>query len=206
MANVNSIQRLYQGGTVDTLSALALGTSTTETSFSKNSLVVGSTTVKAAAPAILAVPDQGGVPMMWDNGKPFRIVGWGNCVTGASTNLTLKLYQVPASIVAAASLTNGTVTNLNAVATIANALAVNTTTGNFWFEAQFQWNSTSKLLQGWFIAETNLLPSPPVYAVTTSVTTATAFDTELNFILSATLSTGNAANIVNLMEMTIQGV
>ena len=175
---------------------LALGTSTTETAFSKNSLVLGSSTPIAAIGAALPLANQGMVTMLWDGGRPFDVVFWGNCVTGASTNLTLKLYQVPASILAAG--TQATLANDNIICT-STARAVNTTTGKFYFKAIMQWDSTTKLLHGQFTTDiSNLLD---VYAATTAVTTAAAFDTELNFIFSATLSSGNAANVVNAGQM-----
>lgn len=203
MANVDTIQRQVQGITAKDLAALALGTSTSETSFSKSSLTVGITTIMPAVPATIQVPAQNQNLMYWDLGRPFLYTAWGTCVTGTSANLTLKLYQVPASVVSGASLASGSVSGLNVIAT-STARAVNSTTGKFFFSAQLQWDSVSKLIHGYFTDEiSNLLDGN---AATTAVTTATAFDTELNFILSATLSAGNAANVVNLMEQTIQAI
>lgn len=203
MATNDTIQRQYKGITSKDIAALALGTSTTETSFSLNSIVIGAATAIAAVPAIISVPAQGQVTQYWDSGRPFLYTAWGTCVTGASTNLTLKLYQVPVTLLpgGSAPLAVGSVASLNAVAA-STARAVNTTTGKFYFSALLQWDSTSKLMHGQFTAEiSNLVDA---WAASTAVTTATAFDTELNFILSATLSSGNAANVVNLIEQSIQ--
>lgn len=191
--------RLVAGAQKGQMQALALGTSTTETAFSVNGVILGANTPIAAVGAALPVSNQGQVTMYWDGGRPFDIVIWGNCVTGTNANLTLKLYQVPASILAAG--TQATVANDNLIAS-SSARAVNTTTGKFWFEARnMQWDSTTKLLHGQFSTEiSNLVDS---WAATTAVTTATAFDTELNFIFSATLSSGNAANVVNAVEFVI---
>jgi len=203
MATNDTIQRQYKGISNKDLAALALGTSTTETSFSLNGITLGSAVAFASAPAILQAPAQGQVVQYWDNGRPFLFTAWGTCVTGASTNLTLKLYQCPATLLpgGSAPLGVGSVSGLNAVGA-STARAVNTTTGKFLYRAILQWDSTSKLIHGQFSVEISDLVD--VFAASTAVTTATALDTELNFILSATLSSGNAANIVNLMEQTIQ--
>jgi hypothetical protein len=168
----------------------------------------------AAAPAILSLPDTqpataigtGLTPAFyWDKGKPFLIQGAGICKTGVSANLTLKLYQVPASILA--TLANGSVAGCNLLAS-SSARAVNSTTGNFIFQAELQWNAVTGVLGGAF-TDTIINPSnslvDPLAAVTV-VTTATLADNELNFLLSATLSSGNAANAVTLMEFAAMNV
>jgi hypothetical protein len=189
------------------LQLLSLGASTSETAFSVNGNTAANPNIAASA-AIIKLPDTqptvaigtGLTPAFyWDNGRPFFLQAWGICTTGANANLTLKLYQVPASVVAA-GLAAGSVTGCNLLAT-STARAVNTTTGKFYFEALLQWDSISSLLHGQFSDEiSNLLDA---WAATTAVTTATAADNELNFLLSATLSAGNAANAVKLMEVAL---
>lgn len=202
MANVDTNKIIIAGGGIRNIAPLALGTSTSETSFSYNSLVIGSTTPFASAPAIMPVSDQGAVPSQYDGGRPYLITAWGNIVTGTSTNITLKLYQVP--FASLATLANGSVSGLN-VLCASTARAVNSTTGKFFLQATLQWDSTTRLIHGQFTDQiSNLLDSP---AATTAVTTAVnsvAADLELNFIMSATSSSGNAANVVNLVEFGIQ--
>jgi hypothetical protein len=200
----DSVKALVLGGSQGNLQALALGTSTTETSFSVNGNTAANPVIAAQA-AILKLPDTQPVLAVgtaissvfyWDNGRPFSVQGWGICKTGASANLTLKLYQVPASVVAA-GLAAGSVAGCNLIAT-STARAVNSTTGKFLFQAELQWDSVTGLIHGDFsVLINNLLDA---WAATTAVTTATLADNELNFLLSATLSSGNAANVVTLME------
>src|ERR1051326_228006 len=152
----DSLKSLVLGGSLGNLQALALGTSTSEASFSIN----GNSAVNpvtAASAAILKLPDTQPVLAVgtaissvfyWDNARPFLLQAWGVCKTGASANLTLKLYQVPASVVAA-GLAAGSVAGCNLMAT-STARAVNTTTGNWYFEAQLQWNSVTGVLNGMF--------------------------------------------------------
>jgi glycine cleavage system regulatory protein len=94
------------------------------------------------------------------------------------------------------TLAAGSVAGCNLLAT-SSARAVNTTTGKFLFQVELQWDSISKLLHGQFTDQiSNLLDG---WAATTAATTL-AQDADLNFLLSATLSAGNAANVVTLFE------
>jgi hypothetical protein len=192
------------GSSQGNLQTLALGTSTSETAFSVNgnsavnpAFAAGSAILKLKdTQPVLAVGTSISSVFAWDAGKPFFLQAWGQCTTGTSANLTLTLYQVPASVVAA-GLAVGTFAGCNKVAT-STARAVNSTTKSFFLEAFFQWNATSGLLEGQFSDQIgNLLDA---WAVTTETTTATLADNELNFLLTATLSSGNAANQVKLME------
>lgn len=203
MATNDTVQRQYAGITSKDIATLALGTSTTETSFSLNSIVIGSATAIAAVPAIISVPAQGQVTQYWDKGRPFLYQAWGQCTTGTSAGLTLTFYQVPVTLLpnGSAPLASGSVASCNKLAT-STKRTIATTTAEFFFQAILQWNATSKLLHGQFSATINNLTD--VFAAATSATTATAFDTELNFIISATLDSGNAANSVILAEQTIQ--
>lgn len=201
MATNDTSNRLVFGTGAKDLAALAIGTSTTETSWSTNGLTIGSATPIAAAPGILRVNDQGQTPMYWDFGRPFKLTAWGTITTTDSETAALKLYQVPASILT--TLASGSVASCNAMGA-STARTIGTTTASFLFEAKLQWNSTSSLLHGQFSVEINNLLN--VYAATTAVTTATALDTELNFILSLTMGTGSAGNTATLREFAIENI
>lgn len=202
----DGIKGLFFGNNQGNLQALLSGASTAEASFSINGNTAANPPIAASA-GILKLPDTQPVlaigtnqaPVFnWDFGRPFFLQGWGICITGTNATLTLKLYQVPASVVAL-GLAAGSVTGCQLLAT-STARAVNTTTGKFYFEALLQWDSTTGLIHGQFSDEiSNLLDA---WAATSAVTTATLADNELNFLLSATLSAGNAANQVQLREFT----
>jgi len=203
--NNDTCKALILGGSQGNLQPLALGTSTSETSFAVNGNSAANPVIAASAAILRMVDTQptpaigtGAVPVFyWDAARPFLLQGWGICKTGVSTNLTLKLYQVPASVVAA-GLAAGSVSGCNLMAT-STARAVNSTTGKFYIGAQLQWDSASGLIHGSFTDQiSNLLDA---WAAVTAVTTATLADNELNFLLSATLSSGNAANLVTLEEL-----
>jgi hypothetical protein len=201
------IASLVFGGSQNNLQALALGTSTSETAFSVNGNSAANPAT-AASSAILKLKDTSPVlavgttiasVFQWDFGKPFFLQAWGQLTTGASTNMTLKLYQVPASVVAS-GLAAGTFAGCNLLAT-STARAVNSTTKSFFFEAFLQWNATTGLLEGQFSDQIGALLD--AWAATTETTTATLADNELNFLLTATLSSGNAANVVKPMEFAL---
>lgn len=126
---------------------------------------------------------------IWQSGRPFKLRAYGTVTTGATCNITIKLYQVSAAVLAAATaatLANDTLLNSS------GTFAVNTTSSNWEMEAQLQYDTTSKKLTGsikWsaggtFVAEAEI----------SVLTSATASEGELNFLLSQTFSAGNAAN------------
>lgn len=195
MSNTNDVKAFVAGSLQNTLAPLALGASTTETGFSVNGNSVASIAAKAA---VLPISNPGLSPSFWDSGRPFLIRGWGTATTGVSTNITLKLYQVPSAIVAAGTAL--TLANDNGIGA-STARAVNSTTAPFYFEAKLQWDSVGKALKGQISFEINNLVD--VFAATTAITGLTA-DSELNFLVSATSSAGNAANVINLQELTIE--
>jgi hypothetical protein len=131
---------------------------------------------------------------IWQNGRPFELKAWGTITTGTTTNITIKLYQVPASIVLAG--TAGTLANDNLLNS-SGTFAVNTTSTNFEMKAtDLIWDATSKKLTGtvkWSVGGTLVAE-----AEITVLTTATASESELNFLLSATFSAGNAANVIQV--------
>lgn len=135
---------------------------------------------------------------IWQSGQPFRVRAFGTITTGTTTNVTLKLYQVPASIVAAG--TSATLANDNALNS-SGTFAVNTTSTNFEMIAELQWDITSKKLTGtikWSVGGTIVAE-----AEVTVVTTATALESELNFLLSATFSAANAANVLQVQRFEL---
>jgi hypothetical protein len=127
-------------------------------------------------------------------GQQFRIRANGTVTTGTTTNLTIKLYQVPLAIMQAG--TQGTLANDNSLGS-SGAIAVNTTSQNFSLDATLIWDATSGRLNGSikfqigasFVAETNI----------TAVTGLT-LDTSMNFLLSAQFSASNAANVLQIQE------
>lgn len=137
---------------------------------------------------------------IWISGRPFLLRAYGIATTGTSLNLTLKCYQVPQSILAAG--TQSTLANDNVVAS-SSTFSVNGST-NFLMEAKLQWDSVSKRLEGAAKFFTN--GALVAEAATTVVTTATANINELNFILSWTFGTANAANTMSMQSFEMEQV
>lgn len=135
---------------------------------------------------------------IWQSGRPFRVKAYGTVTTGATCNITIKLYQSPASVVAAG--TAGTLANDNLLNS-SGTFAVNTTSSNWEMIAELQWDATSKKLTGtvkWTAGGTLVAE-----AEITVLTTATASESELNFLLSQTFSAGNAANTFQVQYFEI---
>jgi hypothetical protein len=126
---------------------------------------------------------------LWSSARPFRVKANGTVTTGTTLNLTIKLYQVPASVLAAG--TQATLANDNVLSS-SGAIAVNSASANWELIAELQWDSTSKKLTG--TAKWSLNGTLVAEAEITVVTTATASEGELNFILSQTFSASNTAN------------
>jgi len=139
------------------------------------------------------------------DGHPFKVRVAGKVFTGAASIFTTKLYNVPATIAAAG--TAGTLANDVLVLTSVSASL--TGAFNFLVEAQCLWDSVSgklslstgvNVMAG--VAPATLTPVSP----TTTVYTAPATVSLLNFIPSFTFGTANAANTVQVTEFVIDRV
>lgn len=198
MPDINTMAYQQGGSNQNNIAANTNAQGTTETAVTLNAnpfaAALGISGGGGAIP--LSVPaTQGSVPSssvaagIWQSGRRFKVHASGTVTTGVSCNITIKLYQVPASIVAAgtaATLANDNLMNSS------GTFAVNTTSSNWEMNAELQWDSTSKKLTGtvkWSVGGTLVAE-----AEVTVVTTATASEGELNFLLSQTFSATNAAN------------
>lgn len=158
------------------------------------------------------IPLQVGTPgLYFGSGRKLKLSARGLCVTGTSTNLTLKLYQIPASVLATAGfysgmaavspLSNQTFTGWNLVAT-SSARAVNTATGAWDFIAELQLTQagTTGSLEGTFKDTINGIFDAEA-AVT--ITTGLIGESDLNFVIVSTLSSANAGNTNYMTEFSI---
>ena len=149
-----------------------------------------------------------------DHAFKVRIVG--NALGIATSTLTLTLNQIVNSqigqIGAAAPVTSTGVqgTGLNAVTTLFSALTLGALSVQFSCELFFLWSTQVPRLTGTklvvsALSNAGLLPSPPVYAVTTAV--AVSAITDINFILSASINTAaDATTFVKINEFSIERV
>jgi hypothetical protein len=110
------------------------------------------------------------------------------------------LYQVPAAIVAAG--TGGTVANDHALKA-SSARTIATTTAPFYIDATFQYDSVSQRLCGQCSFEINGIVDG---GAATTIVTGLLGDSDLNFAISATMGTGNAADVIVLGEIAISQV
>lgn len=140
------------------------------------------------------------------DGHPFVVSVFGKVTTGASSTFLPKLYQVPGAIALAG--TSATVANDNIQITSAAPATVATTTSSFSIQAQFLWDSTSKVLTGqvlsYQVAGVNVAPNSGTAGTYVATTTKTGVALgDLNFIVSFLFGTANAANAVQITEFVI---
>lgn len=199
MANVNTIKSQIVGVVQNNLQPLTNAVAgSTATAFS---LLPGPVS-GAGGGVIPLTPTANTQSATWSGtSKKLKIRATGTVVTGVSANLTLKLYLVPASVIAAAALTNQAFTGWNLLAT-STARAVNTTTADWDFEAEVQLSAIGTL-SGKFEDIINDLFDAP--AAITAATLLTG-DADLNFVIVSTLSAANAANVNTMKEFSLEQV
>jgi hypothetical protein len=149
-----------------------------------------------------------------DHAFKVKIAGIGLGIGGST--LTLTVNQITnaqkGQIGAAAPVTALGVqgTGLNAVSTLFSTLTFGALSIQFYIELFFLWStSVGRLTGSKFVvsalSNAGLLPSPPVYAVTTAVAVTDIKD--INFILSASINTSvDATTFLKLNEFTIERV
>jgi hypothetical protein len=159
------------------------------------------------------IPLSVGTPGIYaGTGKTLKLSARGVCVTGTSANLTLKLYQIPASVLASAGFFSGmaavsplsqqTFTGWNLMAT-STARAVNSTTASWDFQAELQLTQIGSTfaIAGTFWDTINDLYD--ARAAITAVTAQTSGEADLNFVIVSTLSAANAGNTNYMTEFSI---
>lgn len=199
MSNASTIRRQILGTQQLTIASVTNAGSAAPTAFVLNNngltLTGGGVIPLSAGPG----PYKG-------TGNVIKVIATGNFVAAADDDLTLTLYIVPASVIAA-----GTVGGV-AFQTFTNWLSVCATTlqvidslaSSFSFEADLQVSSTG-YLEGNFIYNIGILPSPPAWAVTSAIagTSLPAGDADLNFVLVYTLASTGTGTVLNLEEFRV---
>lgn len=121
------------------------------------------------------------------DGNPFRIHVQGKVVNHASQNWTLKIYQVPATIVAAG--TQKTLGNDHVIAS-SGALSVTAANDNFDFYADMCWDSVSQNLN----AVVGGRVGPTIVAAAAQSPVTSVKNVDLNFLVTFTASSGTTAD------------
>lgn len=200
MSSVNTFQGFYN------LPALAGASLTSETGYvipssGTYSLLPSPTQIAGnwlVLPA-LAGDVNGGI---LDYGRPFKVRVSFAATIANSENITVKIYQTTAAKFAAGvtATSNGT-----AIATSGALASGGAVKGQFYLEAVCTWDSTSKILNGYFqgwnslsatqggvtVAQTKLSGSPSSLA-----------ESDLNFFFTVTLGTGTS-DVIGPIDFTI---
>lgn len=142
------------------------------------------------------------------DGHPFIVSLIGKVTTGTTSTFAIKLYEVPGAIATAG--TSATVANDHVVVSLA-ATSVASATQNFIVQAQFLWDSSSKILNGSVLSAmingvniaANSGGTTGLLTPTTSLSSPAVGISDLNFIPSFTFATANAGNAVTITEFLI---
>lgn len=151
--------------------------------------VQSDSSTKAAA---VYVPDQ------WQDASTagslrFMLRAWGRMTGGTTTNF-LPQIQSGVSVTAAS----------NTDVTVMTTRAVNSTSSNWWINAELIWDYTSRLLNGSFTGgggSAGTLNTPTIITQGTSINYAT---NGLGFSVSAIFSATNAGNLAYLDGFTLE--
>ena len=180
--------------------------STTATAFSLNS---GAVSLGGGGVIPLALGNPG---RFAGTGKKLGIRATGQCITGTTTNLTLKLYEVPLSVIVAAGFSSNNVSLLSATTftgwnllATSTARAINTSTGSWNFAADVQLAAvgTTYTMQGTFRDDINNL-----FDTDAAITAATSLvgEADANFVMVSTFSASNAANVNTMTSFELYEV
>lgn len=198
MANANTIKSQVVGTIQETLAPIVnVVASSTETAYAYNA---GAVSGAGGGVSPLAIGNPG---IYFGTGRGFKLRAFGFDVVGATSTLTLNLYQVPASVIAAGITGQQTFTGFNKIAT-STARSVTTANGQspFVVEATLQLGAGGRLT-GTFSTEINNLYDA---VAATTVATGLLGEQDLNFVLTATQSVGNALTTSTLAEFSIEAV
>lgn len=139
----------------------------------------------SANPAIVYIPGDSRL-----QGRLIKVRASGKAISGTTSNFK-------ATIQYGTSATAGSNTD---VAALTNRSYVSTT-GEWWIEAFFSWDSVSQKLNGKFNGSN--LNTADADAVTTQATSVDLSVSGLGFVVSALFGTSNAANIATLSELSL---
>ena len=195
MSNASTVRRQIAGTQQLTLAPLSGTTiTTTKTAFQLNN---NGLTLTGGG----VIPLSAGVTGLYaGTGQVLHVAGTGQYsgATPSTTTLTLELYEVPASVVAA-GLTPTSFTNWNAVAT-GSATAVTTAAGSFNFDARLQLDASGNL-EGSFqevIDGVTIVGPGTIVPITGLVGEA-----DLNFVLVLTIGGAETGVVVTLSEFRL---
>ena len=202
MGNVNTIKSQIVGGVQNNLAPLTNAVaSTTETAFS---LLAGPISGAGGGVIPLSPTVNTASAFISGTGRILRIRATG-FVTGGASAVTwvLNLYQISASVIAAAALTNQSFTNWNKIASSTSRTITGLTT-SMALEAAVQLSATGRL-EGFY--KTSVLGALQVETNTTIVTGLVGGDGDLNFVLTGTFGTNaQAANLATVTEFSLEQV
>lgn len=193
MSNASTIRRQVAGTQQLTLAPITSLTTTTETAF-----VFNNNALTGVGGGI--IPLTAGVTGLYaGTGQVIHVRAAGSYsgVTAGTTTLLIKLYEVPAAVIAAGGLTQTSFTGYNVLVTPANPITLTNAAGAFTFDAWLQMDASFNLNGTYeFTADTTGSHNPQGPAAVTSNVTGLVGEADLNFVLSVTLGGSEPSSAV----------
>lgn len=134
------------------------------------------------------------------DGKPFYVRASGKVTTGTSSTLIVTIYYATAARTAITY--NGTGVSTTGVTVTTGSIA--TSNGNWFLDATFLWDYTSKQLNGFFEVLSSPTPTYGALAAATQITTVDLSVPGPGFVVGAHFGSTNASNVVTLSEFVLE--
>ena len=198
MSNASTIRRQVSGTQQLTLAPI-VNPSTTETNFALNN---NGLTLTGGG----VIPLVAGVTGLYQGTGQvlhIRLAGTYSGVTGGTTTLDIKLYEVPASVIAA-GLTQTSQTSFNKIADSA-ALGAANASGTFTLDARVQLDGAGNL-QGQFTADIDSTASVAAWQKLSNNVTGLVGEADLNFVLAGQFGVAETGDVANLNEFSLNFV
>ena len=193
MANASTVRRQVGGTqqlTIAPLLGSVIGTTATAFQLNNNGLTLTGGGV---------IPLSAGVTGLYaGTGQVLHVAFTGSIVAGADDDLTLTLYQVPASLLPIADTLAGaqTFTNWNSVAA-SQSIAIDGAKTSWSFDARLQLSSNGRLT-GSFAVEINGVEAASSTTadawIATTIVTGLVGEADLNFVMVATATASSSSN------------
>ena len=151
--------------------------------------------------SFVEIPGDGASGLSLLDGLQIRVRASGKCHIVTSSTLIITLYYCTACRTSITPTTTGVATT---GATITSGSMTAPYDSNWSLTAEFQWDVTSKIMNGLFYGITGPTPTVTGLTVTTQLTSNDWTTVGAGFVMGAHLGTGNAASTVQLSNFSLE--
>lgn len=155
----------------------------------------------ASFASFVLVPGAGASGLSSLDGGSFRVRASGKVTVSTSSTLIITLYYASAARTAITSTTTGVSTT---GATITSSSMTAPYNSNWSLIAEFNWDYTSKILNGFFTGVTGPTPALAAAAVTTQLTSVDLSLPNAGFVMGTHLGTSGSTSTVTLSNFSLE--